>query len=446
MATFQDEWLTVNDTIRQRGLFMFNNDLLSDVSLVVPSSSDEGEPTAKKTKMAIPAHKVVLSLCSPVFFAMFCGKMTSSQMTLRSKSVDLPDCEYEGVLEMLRYMYSERAQLNENSVMQVLYVAKKYIVKSLADKCIEFLQSNVEPENVFCVLSHAQQYDEKVLVDQCWEVIDRETEQVVTSEGFATIEKSLLEEIVKRDTLTIREEELFKAVDLWATKECERQGLTVDGSVKRRILGETIVEQIRFPVMEQKEFASVILDSEMLTPQEVVNMMKHFNSVLTSPVSFRGDKRIGALQSCFRYGGVGIGPHHYMNLTERIHFTVNKDVVFHGICLFGRNNNEYEVTLTVRKSHGSGILVRKSGKFSPVPKRNKGIKYFGYDVMLAPISLSKDTQYYIKAKIKGPDSWHGVMGSEEVTSHHVTFSFERCHQSNNTLFSGQFADILFKLV
>ena len=137
---------------------MFNNDLLSDVSLVVQASRDDGEPTAKKTKMAIPAHKFVLSMCSPVF----CGKMA-----LQSTSVDLPDCEYEGVLEILRYMYSGEAELNENNVMQVLYVAKKYIVKSLADECIQFLKQILHPKNVFCILSHAEKYDEKVLVDQC---------------------------------------------------------------------------------------------------------------------------------------------------------------------------------------------------------------------------------------------------------------------------------------
>ena len=175
-------------------------------------------------------------------------------------------------------------------MIQVLYVAKKYIVKSLADKCIEFLQRNLNPTNVFCVLPHAQQYDEKILVDQCWEVIDRETEKTVKSEGFVAIERSLLEAVVKRDSLTIREVELFKAVDLWATKECERQELTPDGNIKRRILGETIVEQIRFPVMEEKEFVSIVLDSEMLSLQEVGRVMKHFNSVLMSPVGFHGDK------------------------------------------------------------------------------------------------------------------------------------------------------------
>jgi len=120
--------------------------------------------------MAIPAHKFVLSICSPVFFAMFCGEMAE-----KSDSIDLPDCEYEGVCEMLRYVYSKEVKLNENSVMQVLYVAKKYILPSLADECINFLLRNVDPANEFSLLSHAQQYDEKGFLDRCWEVIDKNT-------------------------------------------------------------------------------------------------------------------------------------------------------------------------------------------------------------------------------------------------------------------------------
>jgi len=65
--------------------------------------------------------------------------------------------------------------------------------------------------------------------------------------------------------LNIEEIELFKAVDLWATKECERQGLAADGKPKRRILGEQIIKGIRFPIMDEKEFTSVVLDKNINT-------------------------------------------------------------------------------------------------------------------------------------------------------------------------------------
>ena len=162
-------------------------------------------------------------------------------------------------------MYSDEANLSGSNVMEVLYLAKKYMVPSLADKCTEYLQENLHPSNVFSILPSAQKYEEKNLVDRCWKLIDEQTNAAVKSDGFATIERSLLEAIVARGTLLIAEIELFKAVELWATKECQRQGLVeADGKVKRRILGEQILKGIRFPTMKLEDFASVVLDSGIL--------------------------------------------------------------------------------------------------------------------------------------------------------------------------------------
>ena len=78
MAVFDKNWLKVSATISKRGIIVVNNDLLSDVSLVVRSGDE-----AKKSKMAIAAHKFELSICSPVFFAMFCGKMAEKSDSAR---------------------------------------------------------------------------------------------------------------------------------------------------------------------------------------------------------------------------------------------------------------------------------------------------------------------------------------------------------------------------
>ena len=224
------------------------------------------------SKQVIPAHKFVLSISSPVFEAMFYGELAETTDT-----IELPDCEYESLLELFRYTYSDEVNSSGSNVMGVLYLAKKYIVPSLVNECTEYLQNNLDPSNVFSILESAQNYEEKNLVDRCWEVIDKQTEEAVKSEAFATIERSLLEAVVVRDTLTIEEIELFKAVDLWATKECERKGLAADGETKRRIVKEGVVKGIRFPTMKQEDFAGVVLDSEILKPKEIVSIVKHLS-------------------------------------------------------------------------------------------------------------------------------------------------------------------------
>ena len=283
----EDYWsATSRCTIRERCKFMFNNELLSDVKFVV-RDSEGGSESMKK----IPAHKFLLAISSPVFHAMFYGELAEEK-----DFIDISDCDHKSLLELFRFVYSDEVNLNADNVMQVLYLAKKYMLPSLADKCKTFLGENLDGSNVFHVLPEAQKYEEKDLEDHCWEVIDEQTEEAVKSDGFVTINKSLLKELVERDSLNVKEVELFKAVDCWATKECKKQGLKAEGSLKRRILGEPIVKAIRFPVMKEKEFAEVVLDSEILTARESFDMVKYFNSVLKVPKGFSESPRAGCSQ------------------------------------------------------------------------------------------------------------------------------------------------------
>ena len=236
MAFAGVNWQTLQSTITERMSFIFNTEILSDVKFVVPVSTGESE-----SKKVIPAHKFVLAISSPVFFAMFYGQMAETK-----DSIELPDCDYDSLLELFRYLYSDEVKLSGSNVMQVLYLANKYMVPSLAEKCRKYLRYNLKTSTVFCILSHAQKCDDKDLQDRCWEFIEKQTEEAVASDDFFTLERALVETVVKREKLNVKEVELFKAVDRWATKESERQGITPDGESKRRILGEEIVKAIRF--------------------------------------------------------------------------------------------------------------------------------------------------------------------------------------------------------
>ena len=288
----ETNWQTTRPTIRERAKFMLNNDRLSDVKFVAANS---------ESKQVIPAHKFILAIGSPVFEAMFYGELAETKDT-----IELPDCNYESLLELFRYMYSDEVNLSGSNVMGVLYLATKYIVPSLADKCAKYLQENLDPSNVFTILPFAQKYEDKNLVDRCWKVIDEGTDEAVTSDGFEKIERSLLESIVVRDTLAVKEVALFKAVDRWATKQCENQGVEADGQLKRRILGEEIIKSIRFPIMRAKEFADVVLDTNMLHLNEIALLFKFFNSSLSSPLMFsktpRQTRAKQKFKSCWECG------------------------------------------------------------------------------------------------------------------------------------------------
>jgi len=164
---------------------MFNNELLSHVKFLV-RDYEGGSESMKK----IPAHKFLLAISSPVFYAMFYGELAE-----KKHSIDISDCDHKSLLDLFRFLYSDEVKLNADNVMQVWYLAKKYMFPSLADECSKFLRENLDTSNVFHVLTDAQKYQEKDLENHCWEVIDKETDQAVKSDGFVTIQKSVLEEL-----------------------------------------------------------------------------------------------------------------------------------------------------------------------------------------------------------------------------------------------------------
>ena len=444
MSVLDEDWQTTRQTIKKRSRFMFNNNLFSDVKFVVQSADDESQ-----SKQVIPAHKFVLSISSPVFEAMFYGELADTR-----DSIDLPDCEYESLLELFRYMYSDEVNLSGSNVMEVLYLANKYIVPSLVNECTEFLQNNLDPSNVFSILPSAQKYEEKNLADRCWEMVDKQTEEAVKSDGFSTVERSLLEAVVIRDTLTIEEIELFKAVDLWATKECERQGLAVEGKAKRRILGEQIIKGTRFPTMKQEDFSSVVLDSDILTKKEIISMFKCFGSGSSSSVGFPGTKRRGfqfdgSIQRCCRFGSFDATGWRYGGSVDAISLSVDKDIVLHGVCFFGCVNNTYSVDLDVMDSNSKSIFVSKTEIICSELLQGSNFSYYGYNVMFdkKKIILKKNTKYDIRAKISGSLSLRGRNCVSSVQCSGVTFTFMDSEYSSNStsVRSGQFPELLFSV-
>ena len=446
----QSNWQTTRPTVRERTKFMFNNEHLSDVKFVVRGSDSESESHHR----FITAHKFVLSIGSPVFEAMFYGELAETKDT-----IELPDCDYESLLELFRYLYSDEVNLSGSSVLGVLYLAKKYMVPSLADKCKDFLQERLDSSNVFTILPTAQKYEEKNLVDQCWKVIESQTEQALKSDGFEMIEKTLLEALVQRETLQIREVELFKACDRWAINQCRKQGLATDGERKRRFLGEEIIKAIRYAVMKQEEFAGVVLDAKILTLDEIVIFFKFFSSQETSPpLGFPETRRRAEfIHHCGRFSLMEISSWDYNGLMgDVIDFEVDKDIILNGLRLFGSENNVYILdTLTLYQvnpvCYSSAVFVKsESSAYTSKLLESQNFRYHGFEVLFNPKpSLKKNAVYNIKVLISGPTSGKGCKGLKSVKIAGVTFTFftprDRLVTDRTSVDQGQFAEFLFSL-
>ena len=446
----QTNWQVTIPNVRERTKFMFNNEHLSDVKFSVRGSDGESE-----TDRLITAHKFVLSIGSPVFEAMFYSELAETKDTIQ-----LPDCDYESLLELLRYLYSDEVNLSGSNVLGVLYLAKKYIVPSLAEKCKDYLQDKLDPSNVFTILPTAQKYEEKNLVDRCWKVIDSQTEQALKSDGFETIEKTLLEALVQRETLEIKEVELFKGCDRWAINQCRKQGLAADGELKRRVLGEEIIKGIRYAVIKQEEFAGVVLDAKILTPDEIVTFFKFFSSQeISLPLGFSETRfRRSCLHRCGRFTLMQRSSWDCDGSdVDAIEFEVDKDIILSGLRLFGSESNLYNLhilELYLGNPHLSVSLVplvKLEGSTYPskLLESCQNFSYHGLEVLFnSKPSLKKNTLYHIRVIISGAKSGKGCKGLKSVKIAGVTFTFSipRIYfGERSSVEQGQFAEFLFSL-
>ena len=128
------------------------------------------------------------------------------------------------------------------------------------------------------------------------------------------------------------------------------------------------MKAIRFPLMSQQEFASVVIDSRILTLDEVGDMMKHFSCVSTTSLPFVQTPRIprmdaSVIHGCQRFRSFNTGWMYYGS-PDILIFSVNKPIMLHGVQHFGSEGGKYEVSTEVKDATAGSSMVKQSGLYA----------------------------------------------------------------------------------
>lgn len=90
-------------------------------------------------------------------------------------------------------MYCDEVQLEADTVLATLYVAKKYIVPHLARACVNYLETSLTAKNACLLLSQSRLFEEPDLMQRCWEVIDAQV----------SLNKGILKSFTFNDNLNV---------------------------------------------------------------------------------------------------------------------------------------------------------------------------------------------------------------------------------------------------
>lgn len=430
-SSSSDDWQATKRTIRERTSLMINNPLMSDVKFAVPL--DPGSSTGSGSQL-IYAHKLLLSLSSPVFHAMFYGNVADTR-----EIIPLSDCHSRSLIEFIRYLYSDEVHLTSGNVFELLYLAKKYIVPFLAESCCRFLESELRETNVFRILEHARLFSEPDLEQRCWQLLEAKTTACLQSEGLLWISRDTLSSLLKRDTLSLVDGEcaIFKAARRWAAANCKLRDFEPTGDKLRGVLKE-VLYLIRFPMMPPRLFEDIVVPSGILTEQEIsqVHMFhKQGASSTACHVKFSCKPRGPRIQSgssdaqlsrCYRYRENQTFPSSecFNSVSESLRFSTSREVYFAGVRLYARKDEDkqYSAQLRVSRCHGLKEEVSTTrGIYTVGYLAGQVHNRLGFDVLIPnPFLLTKESPFAVRISISGND------GARVSPNKGIPMTFVKC--------------------
>lgn len=415
----------------ERNRCLRDNSLLSDVEFSFRES-------ANSRTVVVPAHSFILAANSPVFFDMLARNTSNEKMV-----VEIADSDPEIFKTFLLYLYNDELELSMDCLQDMSRLATKYSVSSLIDKCAKFADNILSASNVFAVLQCAEILNDEILLEHCWDIVDMQTNEVIKCDSFLKINQDLMFKFLQRDSLRVREIELFKAFCNWTECWNKRQNQNPQNEHAKELHSQ-LVNQIRFPLMSQREFAEHVPQTKFLLKDDIINMFSYFCSSSNVDVRFLRTPRAGTLircrlfpasRECFLYSG---------SCPEYLTLTASSALMLCGVRMFGSESGKYSVSLEVyAESKPMEILTATEGIHESENEMQNG--YFGFDVFLdKSLLLTADTPYTLKVLLNGPPSFYGCHGYSVVECDGKTVRLSR---DNCPVFSrfraGQFAEVIF---
>lgn len=208
----------------------------------------------------VPGHKLLLSANSDVFQAMFNGSWKEHD------KCEIVDASLAAFKEFLQFFYCDEIEVTAENVDVVMGLGQKYLVKECSNVCAQFLTDRLSNENVCSAYRLSLAIGREELKKICEVSICISAKDVFQSKGFLECDRSTLGNILKLDSLSCSEVEVFNASMDWVKTVSKATHLDKDTVCKH--LGDDF-HSIRFSAMTPDELNGIFSSHANLFIPEV---------------------------------------------------------------------------------------------------------------------------------------------------------------------------------
>jgi len=243
----------------------------SDVTFTVGEGEDQEE---------IKGHKLLIAIHSPVL-----AKLVYPEES--TNSVEVTDIEPAIFKLLMKAIYTGSAEIDEENVKDCMKAAEAYEVDALLTECTNFLTEGVNVDNFFAVYKSLGESHQDALMS----FLSYNLTNIIKKKEWESLPLSFIETVVSQEALNIGEVDLFDAVHRWTIAQCKKEEKDPNPENKRKLLGENVISNIRFPLIPLTDFATKVTPSGLLTADDQVALYQFYAAKITNGLKFSVEPR-----------------------------------------------------------------------------------------------------------------------------------------------------------
>lgn len=340
-----------------------------------------------------------------------------------------------------------------DTVMALMYTAKKYAIQTLVNKCRDYLQTGINSDNVCTILEQAHVFDEHKLRDHCFTTVFANTNEVMKGplKDYQNLCYECLKKLLESDKLRAKEETILSACLNWAEEQCRIKQMDVNDTNLRAVLGD-ILFLIRFPNMKPRVFTELVSKRNLLTAEEKLAVYQQFSRSprdgdITAADGFKFLSRPRNSTELFRatrFQEILGGTFDFWdndNLCDAISFMSSRDINLFGVTIF-RPFQDGLVRGCIKLYDESYWCMTKQDHLEIVYAENNktmDIKFKG------SVKIQQNRWYTVTQEMSGSKSYFGMKGQRQVQGKGVLISFRNSpmDKNNTNVDSGQITGLLY---
>ncbi|KAK3089014.1 hypothetical protein FSP39_000150, partial [Pinctada imbricata] len=303
---------------------------------------------------------------------------------------------------LFRYLYTDEVSISTENVVELRYAAKKYCIDLLADKCIEFVNINIDSENACMLLERANICMDEEIFSRSLSEIEQNTLPCIRSKSFLSLSRHCINSITESDELNIDEMFLLDRVLKWRIFQCSLGELSIS-------CFHDVINNIRFPLIDFKRLQELVQKYSYLDEIEkqrilsVSDVKKNESNTRSLAKKRKGPNRVLRFSFHSAQQETNNGP-------ISMSFSLNEEGYLHGVILSGTKYGEGNaVKLIINTGSGDEICA-----FDTATCITSTYEDFTDVLLPSCVFLTAQTKYKLMVRGICESSTKGVGRIEEV--------------------------------